>query len=312
MSITLGRIKSFIAVADLGGFRKAAEELSVSQSAMSTHIRELEEELGVRLLRRTTRQVGLTEDGKLFLAKVRRTLDDFQSIINETREHATVARGRVSVAFVPSIAAGALPEILSGFARKHPEITVQISDERTELIEARLRRNDVDFAVCPSGGRDSDFEFEPVVNDPYFAIFPKTHALAREREITLARFSTFPLVLMRQGLNMRDVLDAAASRSGVQLRPQYEVCNHDTLTGIVAAGLGIGTMPRTTISMVHHPRLSMARLVEPEITRAIGILKRRGEPLQPAAKKLVDVILAHMLARTGDRPARRPAKALRK
>jgi len=312
MSISLRRIKSFVAVADLGGFRKAADELSMSQPALSAHIKELEEELGMRLLRRTTRQVRLTEDGELFLARVRRTLADFESAIGEMKKHATVQRGRVSVAFVPSIAASILPGILSGFARKHPDITVRISDERTEVIESRLRRNEVDFAVCPEWHRHSDFEFERIADDPYYAIFPKTHALAKERKVTLRKFSTYPLVLMRPGLNMRDVMDAAAGSAGVVLRPIHEVYNHDTLIGIVAAGLGIGAMPRLTLSMIKHPQLATARISDPEIRRSIGILKRRGEPLLPAAQKLVEAVRIGILAAGENTPAGRSAKASRR
>ena len=120
MSITLRRVRSFIAVADLGGFRKAADELSVSQSALSAHIRELEDQLGMPLLRRTTRQVRLTENGEMFLGRIRRTLDDFEAIIDEMKEQATIQRGRAIVASVPSIAANVLPglrEVHEGASR---------------------------------------------------------------------------------------------------------------------------------------------------------------------------------------------------
>jgi len=296
MPITLRSIKSFVAVAERGGFRKAAEELSISQPSLSSHVRELEEELGMRLLRRTTRQVRLTESGELFLARVRRPLLDLEAVFLEMKEQATIQRGRASVASIPSIAANILPDILSAFRKKYPTITLQISDDRTEVIATRLRRGEVDFAICPFGTRDSDLEFEHIVDDPYFAVFPKTSPLARERTVSLKRFSSFPLVLMRPGLNMRQVLDEAAAKAGITLRPVHEVYHHDTLTGIVAAGHGVGAMPGMTISMMRHPQLAVARIVEPKISRSIGILKRRGEPLTPAAQKLVDATREYMLA----------------
>jgi DNA-binding transcriptional LysR family regulator len=296
MSITLRRVRSFIAVADLGGFRKAADELSVSQSALSAHIRELEDQLGMPLLRRTTRQVRLTENGEMFLGRIRRTLDDFEAIIDEMKEQATIQRGRAIVASVPSIAANVLPGIFVKFMKEHPGIAVQISDDRAEVIENRVRRGEVDFAIGPSGDRHSELEFEHIVDDPYFAIFPRSHPLAQSRTVTLKRFSAYPLVLMRTGLNMRQVLDDAASGAGLTLRPAHEVYHHDTLTGIVAAGLGIGAMPSLTISMVRHPQLAMARIVDPKIARAMGILKRRGEPLLPTAQMLADATRLHLVA----------------
>jgi DNA-binding transcriptional LysR family regulator len=156
----------------------------------------------------------------------------------------------------------------------------------------------LDFAVSPAGDRNSELEFEHIVDDPYFAVFPKAHPLARAKTVTLKRFSSYPLVLLRAGLNMRQVLDHAAAGAGLTLRPAHEVYHHDTLTGIVAAGLGIGAMPSLTISLVRHPQLAMARIVDPKIVRSIGILKRRGEPLLPAAQKLADAIRSHLIAAT--------------
>jgi DNA-binding transcriptional LysR family regulator len=309
MPISLRTVKSFVTVADLGSFRKAAEELSVSQPSLSARVRELEDELGMRLLRRTTRQVRLTENGELFLARVRRTLEDFDSVIAAMKEQATIQRGRTIVACVPSIAANVLPSLLVGFAKENPGIAVRISDDRAEVIEHRVRRGEVDFAISSAGDRSSELEFDHIVDDAYFAVFPSDHPLAQRQTVTLKRFNQYPLVLMRPGLNMRQVLDEAAARAGVALRPAYEVYHHDTLTGIVAAGLGIGAMPRMTVSMVRHPRLAMARIVEPAIARSIGILKRRGEPLLPAAQKLVDATRSFLLA-AAEKP-QRPASSRR-
>jgi LysR family transcriptional regulator, carnitine catabolism transcriptional activator len=296
MSITLRRVRSFIAVADQGGFRKAAEELSISQPALSAHVRELEEQLGMPLLRRTTRQVRLTENGEIFLARVRRTIDDFEGIIVEMKEQAMVQRGRAIVACVPSIAANVFPNFLARFMKDHPGVSVQICDDRAEVIEQRLTRGEVDFAVSPSGSRNTELEFEHIIDDPYFAVFPKTHPFAQGRTVTLRRFASQALVLMRPELNMRHALDKAAAAAGITLRPAHEVYHHDTLTGIVAAGLAIGAMPSLTISIIRRPQLAMARIVDPPIARAIGILKRHGEPLPPAAQRLADATRTYLLA----------------
>jgi DNA-binding transcriptional LysR family regulator len=269
-------------------------------------VRELEEQLGMPLLRRTTRQVRLTENGEIFLARVRRTLDDFEGIIIEMKEQAMVQRGRAIVACVPSIAANVFPNILARFMRDHPGVSVQICDDRAEVVEQRLMRGDVDFAVSPSGSRSTELEFEHIIDDPYFAVFPKTHSFAQGRTVTLRRFAGQPLVLMRPELNMRQVLDKAAAAAGVTLRPAHEVYHHDTLTGIVAAGLAIGAMPGLTISITRRPQLAMARIVDPAVARAIGILKRRGEPLAAAAQRLADATRTYLQAAAEAPPTTSP------
>jgi DNA-binding transcriptional LysR family regulator len=231
-------------------------------------------------------------------------LDDFEGIIGEMKEQAMVQRGRAIVACVPSIAASVFPNILARFMKEHPGVSVQICDDRAEVIEQRLTRGEVDFAVSPSGSRNTELEFEHIIDDPYFAVFPKTHPFAQGRTVSLRRFAGQPLVLMRPELNMRHVLDKAAAAAGVTLRPAHEVYHHDTLTGIVAAGLAIGAMPSLTISMARRPHLAMARIVDPGVARAIGLLKRRGEPLTPAAQHLADATRKYLqLAAAGPQTA---------
>lgn len=296
MPITLRRIRSFIAVAEFGGFGRAAGDLKISQPALSAHIAELESQLGVTLFRRTTRQVHITAFSERFLMRFKCTIGELETVILEINEEAAIQRGRVVATAVPSIAARLLPRILSRFAREHPGITVQICDDRAEVIERKVERTEVDFAIGPALGHETDLEFEHIVDDPFLAIFPKTHALARERSVRLARLIEHPLIAMRPGINMRSIMELAFSRAGLRLRPAHEVNHHDTLTGMVGAGLGVGAMPALTMSMVRQPGLAMARIVDPPIVRQIGIIKRRGEPLTPAAGLFADATREHLLA----------------
>ena len=294
MPITLRRIRSFIAVAEVGGFGRAANELNLSQPALSAHIAELEAQLGVALFRRTTRQVRLTAVGERFLDRVKRTIADLETMVLEISEEAAIQRGRVTVAAVPSIAARLLPRILSRFAQDHRGITVQICDDRAEVIERKVERSEVDFAIGPALERQTDLEFERIVDDPFLAIFPKTHRLARKRSVCLAQLIEFPLIAMRPGINMRSIMEHAFAQSDLVLRPAHEVNHHDTLTGMVEAGLGVGAMPALTISIVRQPGLAMVPIVEPTVVRQIGIIKRRGEPLSAAARLFADATREHL------------------
>lgn len=296
MPITLRRIRSFIAVAEHGGFGRAADELNVSQPALSAHIAALEAQLGVTLFRRTTRQVRLTGVGERFLARVKRTIGELETVVQEISEEAAIQRGRVQVAAVPSIASRLLPRIVARFANEHPGITVQICDDRAEVIERKVECAEVDFAIGPALNHRSDLEFEHIVDDHFLAIFPKAHALARARPVPLKRLLDYPLITMRPGINMRVIIEQAVNAAGLTLQPAHEVNHHDTLTGMVEAGLGVGAMPALTMSIVRLPGLSMAPIIDPAIVRQIGIVKRRGEPLAPAARLFADATRDHLLA----------------
>jgi DNA-binding transcriptional LysR family regulator len=294
MSITLRRIRSFIAVAEFGGFRKAAEALAISQPALSGHIQELEEEVGVALFRRTTRQVHLTDNGKTFLARVKRTLGDLDASISDLREQATNQRGQATIACVPAIASSVFPRLLQSFKRDHPDINIQLYDERTELIEKRVLLAEVDFAIAPGLANSSELCFEPIMDDPFCIVFPKDHPLSQSTSASLADLTRFPLIAMRPQLSMRKILDGAADQLGLKLQPAYEVFNHDTLIGMVAAGLGIGAMPSLTISMVGHAGVSSRQIIDPIVSRKIGIITRRGESLTHAADLFAERVRSYL------------------
>lgn len=303
MSITLRRIRSFIGVAEHGSFRRAAEHLAISQPALSAHIQDLEEEIGVPLLRRTTRLVSLTDEGQRFAERIKPALSAFETVIDDLKEYAAIQRGQVSVACVPSVASQILPSLLAKFRDQQPNIIVQIYDDRAEVVEERVENGDVDFAISPPPARNSDLTFESIIMDPYLAVLPKSHPLADQSCIDLEDFIQYPLILMRAGLNMRQVFDEAVARAKLKPGPTYEVYNHDTLIAMVAAGLGIGAMPALTLTNIHHPALVFRALSRPLITRKIGLLTRRGEQLSPVAKKFASALKRHLRKQVSSAPA---------
>jgi LysR family carnitine catabolism transcriptional activator len=294
MSVTLRRLRSFLAVAELGSFRRAAERLSISQPALSVHIKEVEDEIGISLFRRTTREVRLTEEGARFAVQVSRILGEIDSLVEDLKEQAAVQRGRVEVACVPSIASQVLPRILSQFARDHPNVTVHVHDDRSEIIEQLVSKSAVDIAISPPPGRNSDLIFEHVLDDPYVAILPESHPLAMRSTVPVEALLKYPLIMMRVGLNMRQVFDDALGPLAARAKPLYEVYHHDTLLGFVTENLGIGAMPAMTLANIRDRALAFAQIVDPIISRQIGFLRRRGETLNPAARKFMEVARRHM------------------
>jgi DNA-binding transcriptional LysR family regulator len=294
MPITLRRLRSFVEVADLGSFRRAAERLSISQPALSVHIQELENELGVALFRRTTREVRLTEEGARFAAQIKRTLAEVDSLVDDLKGQAAIQRGRVEIACVPSMASQVLPSIISQFKKDQPKITVHVHDDRAEIIQRLVSKSDVDLAISPPPAHNSELVFEHVLDDPYIAVMPKRHPLAGQSSVTCEALLKYPLIMMRTGLNIREVFDEALAAWPLQSKPAYEVYHHDTLVGFVTANLGIGAMPGMTLANVRQSSLAYARITDPVISRQIGLLKRRGEPLNPAAKKFAEAVRRYM------------------
>jgi LysR family transcriptional regulator, carnitine catabolism transcriptional activator len=299
MSLTIRRLRTFIAVAQNQSFRGAAEELASSQPALTAHVKDLESYLGVALFKRTTRRVTLTSEGEMLLARAKRWLTDIDAAVDELKHHAAVQRGRIRVGCTSSIAMSLLPVALKDFRKAHARIDVQIFDEASEILEQRLLAGEIDFAVGPALQRTNGNEFRHLVSDPFMAICPLGHPLESASSVGLADLAEHALIMMRPGLNMREEIDRAFSERGCEPKPVIEVFHHYTVVELVEAGLGLGVLPRMTVGNLQRRRLKALKIISPEIVREFGVTIRRAEPLSTAGALFVE-----SLRRTAERVTR--------
>jgi DNA-binding transcriptional LysR family regulator len=287
---SLTKIRSFISVAEHASFRRASEDMLLSQPALSTHIRHLEAELGVVLLSRTTRSVRLTPAGEQFLIRAKRAVSELQSAVLELKDQATLRRGRVTVACLPTIASSSLPAVLVAFARRHPGVHVEVLDEVADVLYQRVASGQADVGIGPAQSRKQDLEFISMVDDHFRAVFPSDHMFAGRKTVKLAEMVKHPFLTLASHTNVRSILERAFREAGFELDPKYEFCHHYTLGGMVEAGLGITALPSMSLSILGHPRLMNARIVEPKVTRVIGVLRRRNDALSPAAAAFLSAV----------------------
>ncbi|MCP4710452.1 MAG: LysR family transcriptional regulator, partial [Planctomycetes bacterium] len=128
----------FIAVAEAGNFTRAAEDLLLSQSSLTVTIRQLEEDLGVVLFNRTTRQVDMTIDGEKFLSDARRVVEEFDRMIAGMRLSASQLGGTVRIAVLPSVAIRLMPDIITQFHETHDDIRIQLRDDNSRGLLRQL------------------------------------------------------------------------------------------------------------------------------------------------------------------------------
>jgi DNA-binding transcriptional LysR family regulator len=237
-----------VAVARLGNFTRAAERLNLSQPSLSLHIRQLEQDLGVRLLDRSTRSVALTRAGEDFLPTAERLLDDFQSAVASVADLAARRRGRVAVAVLPSVAAELLPRAIALLRARHPDVGVALRDDVAEHIPARVRNGEVDFGLGAIDTIDADLAGVPLLADELIAVVPRPHPLTRLAKVTWRALAGYPFVAMSRDSSVRRLTDMAFARSGLPLEPAFEAKYMSTAIGIVANGLGVGALPSSAIA----------------------------------------------------------------
>ncbi len=295
VGLSLPRIRSFIAVAEERQFRRAAERVGLSQPALSAQLRELEEFLGVPLLSRTTRSVHLTAEGEKFLVRARNIVADLESAVLEVRDHASLRRGRLSVAAIPSVASRLLPEVVAGFMQRFPGIDVQMIELSSQDVERCVASGNVDIGIGPAPERNSELSFSFLLRDRFVGLVPKTSPLANQRRVQLEALFDYPLIATVAGTSIRATLERACREHGKSLRVTHSVTQHQTIVAMVGAGLGVALLP--SLSLRENPKIAQLMVVRPRITRDIGVVQRKGEAASAAAREFA----AAMRQRIGTR-----------
>ena len=288
--LDLRRIRSFRAVAEHGGFRAASEALGISQPTLSAHIAELEGELHVTLLSRTTRRVRLTRMGERFLNRARRALDDLELAALEIRDEAALERGRVVLVCTPTLATHAISPALRAFRLKYPAVAVELIDEPSGMVERRLIEGEADIGLAPKPERMSNLAYYQLGRDKFVAVMPAESLPAGTRVMDLADLAGMPMISMMPGTSMRSTIEQAFASAGLSYQPAFQVRNHSTLLGLAEAGLGVAILPESAVMAASERAVRVVELRNPQITRGIGIIQRRGEVLAPAAAELAKVL----------------------
>lgn len=283
------RIESFLSVAELGGFRPAAEALNRSQSAVSTHVRELEEELGVPLLNRTTRRVSVTAEGRLMVQRCRSVLADLRAVARELAEHSDLRRGHVSIGTVPSLSAHRLPAAFARFQKQHPGVTLALHEGAASRMYEDLQARVTDFAVGPRIAGAGGFAYEPVFEDPFVAVVPRGVAPGQE-SLTLREVARFDQISQTRDTAVRSQLEAAFRTLRLGFAPKIEVAHHQTVLAMVSAGLGVALLPSACIPAEGSRAYRVIPLRGSRLVREICIVRLKGKALSPAAVRCAEMI----------------------
>ena len=287
--IALNDLLAFRAVAELGNFRRAAESVHLSQPAFSRRIEKLEQALGVRLLERTTRRVTLTAVGREFEQKVRGVLDELDATLLAVRGIAATRMGEVTIACVPSTVHYYLSDVIRRYHAAAPKVRIKVLDAGANEVLAAVARGEADFGIDFLGSQEGDLDFEPLVEERFVAACRRDHALARSRRVTWAQLAEHDYISVGRASGNRVLLDQALA--GLARRPLaiYETQHVNTALGLVEAGLGVAAIPSMAMPGRDHPLLVSVPLVEPVVTRKVGLIRRRGRSLSPAARQLYEL-----------------------
>ncbi len=286
----LQELQAFVAVAERLSFRAAADDLHISPPALSRRIEKLEALLGVKVFERSTRHVELTNVGRVFLGHARNALDELEGAMLGISDLAAHRSGVVSVACVPSAAYYFLPSVIATFTRHYPNIRVRILDESANTVLNDVMNRRADFGVNFIGTQEMDLQFEPIFTERFVLAVHADHRLARRRKVRWEEVCDERFIAVGKSSGNRVLIDSALAQNDRRPISFFEVAHVSSLLGLVEAGLGVAAVPKLALPAKNHSTLKGISLVEPEVSRTLGLLHRKNNPLSPAAKALYELI----------------------
>ncbi len=287
--VNLKLLQTFLLVGEHSSFRAAAERSFRSQSAVSAQIRQLEAQLGVTLFHRTTRNVRLTSEGQQLLECARRALREMETGLRAIREAADVRRGRVSLSCSPTIAATRLARALARFESENPGIEIFVRELTSAALFESVRKHEVDFGIGPVI-ETSEFHFEPLLEEPLFALVPRRFIRTDRSTIALSTLTSMPILILDPATALRSLIEDTARERNLPLTNRFQFTQAQTLISMAEAGLGAAILPEVALPARPHRSTYVLRIVDPPLLRQVALITARGQALSPASQRLVGVL----------------------
>jgi DNA-binding transcriptional LysR family regulator len=303
-NITLRQLRAFIMVADAGSFVAASRHLSLTPSALSLLIKEMEGTLGVRLFQRTTRSTALSLAGTEFYPLAKKVLEDLARAVESTQDLEQKKRGTVRVACTPLYASTLMPQLILRYREQFPAITIFILDSLNQEALARVASGEADLGIAPQRASPPEIEQESLFRDRMVLICRDDHPLAARKRVTWAQALREPFVSLTRDFTAHLQADLFRHSRDLVLDPAYHVSFLTTALGMVQWGHGISVQPASAVPLIAPFGLVARPIAEPVVYRHLSMFCKRGYELSPAALSFRDFLYGYLdgWEQTRDRP----------
>src|SRR5919204_957648 len=242
--------QAFCAVVERKSFSRAAEQLGVTQPAVSLQVRSLEQRLGQTLLDRSGRRVEPTEAGRRLYRDAQRMLTLERQLLEDVAGEAEgPLRGQLAIGASTGPGGTVVPVLLCQFAEAHPEVTVDLSISDTQTIVDLVARRELELGVVGATPRNRSVAYEPFFRDEVVLVCPPDHRFAG-RTLALEDLRGEPLIVMQEGAGVRQVIEDELRQAGTRLRDlevRLELGLQESVKSAVEAGFGVSFISRTAV-----------------------------------------------------------------
>lgn len=286
--MNLHLLRTFAAVVTHGGFSRAANAIHVSQPAVSKAVRELEDQLDMPLLERSSRPLRLTEAGEALYERARAIFALEQEAVADLRARHGLEHGRLTIGASMTIATYLLPPLVACFLDRYPGVEVRIVSDNTEAVAQRLLRYELDVAFVEGPVHDGRIERTHWRDDELVILAPPDQATRRHSQLRTDELSDQRWVVREEGSGTRAVTTPLLKQAGIEMRRMLEVGSVEAVVQNVAAGLGLAMVSVEAVrDQLAAGRVQVIPVSGHRFHRPLHSVNLHGRPISPAAQQFL-------------------------
>jgi len=282
-------IKAFIEVADHMSFTKAAEHLYLSQPTLSKAVKRLEEELNVLLFNRSTRQLSLTDAGKIVYKQGKVALSSLNEIPIFLDELIGAASGDIKIGMPPLIGTLFFPKIARDFYEKYPNVRIELCEHGAKVIENLVNEGRIDVGITVLPTNDAHFNIHPFISDKFVLAVHRDHSFANRKEIALSALKDEKLILFSKSFILHKFIINACIEAGFKPMISYESSQWDLIIELVASKLGIALLPECIFEKQNNSTIITIPIQAPSLLWNLGIITKKDAYQSFALKKFMEL-----------------------
>lgn len=283
----LRQLNFLLAVAEAGGFTRAAERLNIAQSALSIAIRKLEEELEVKLFVRRDRKVSLTAEGESLVLNAKEIFRGVDKARQEIADLRGLLRGEVRVGLTPMLSSFFFPKIITAFKRRYPSLQISIEGDSAWNIQRKIEAGDIDMGII-NGRVPEGLDSHHMLREEVVACVHRFHHLAGKKKCPIRELLAEPLVQFKKGYYLRETIDAIAAREGIVPLVMAESNLFTLVRSLVKEELGVAFLLKMAVSK--DPDVATISC-EPPLFLDLAIAWKKDVPLSPANRAFVNFLI---------------------
>ena len=287
-NVSFRQLQIFVCIAQSHTFAQAAEKMYLSQPALSSALKKMESQLGGLLFSRTTRKVELSPEGQQFLPVAERLIEDWLGAFSDLHSLFSLGKGKLSVAAMPSFAAGLLPSILQKFKLEYPNIKLSVADVVMESVIGDVQAGRAEIGFSFEHEQMDGLLFHPIFTDNFIAVLPENHPLSTKTSIGWSQIASYPFVAMNKGSAIRRWIDSFIELNSLSLNIVVEASQLATLGQLVKHELGISVVPALCEEQMQSKNLKCLKIVDSGLCKKVGIIRQKNGNLSQLAMSFWD------------------------